>query len=91
MYNHLQRLLNRKDGINDRLNYLSKDTFDGVKYCYNKSLCVHLLQILIFLPLKILPIPFNPGLYMLKSGVVVKWPEDMLGCLVMGGICYATE
>ncbi len=38
-----------------------------------------------------LPIPFNPGSYTLKSGVFVKWPEDMLGCLVMGEICYATE
>ncbi len=38
-----------------------------------------------------LPIPFNPGYYILKSGVIVKWSEDMLGCLVMGEICYATE
>ncbi len=38
-----------------------------------------------------LPIPLNPGSNMLKNGVVVKWPEDMLGCLVMGEICYATE
>ncbi len=40
---------------------------------------------------QMLPIPFNPGYYMLKSGVGVKWPEDMLGCLIMGEICYATE
>ncbi len=40
---------------------------------------------------QMLPIPFNPGYYMLKSGVVVKWPEDMLGCLVMGEICYVIE
>ncbi len=38
-----------------------------------------------------LSIPFNPGYYMLRSGVGVKWPEDMLGYLIMGEICYATE
>ncbi len=38
-----------------------------------------------------LPNSFNPGYNMLKNGVVVKWPEDMLGCLVMGEICYAAE
>ncbi len=38
-----------------------------------------------------LPISLNPGYYMLKSGVVVKWPEDMLGCMVMGEICYVTK
>ncbi len=26
-----------------------------------------------------LPIPFNPGYYMLKSGVVVQWPKVVLG------------
>ncbi len=38
-----------------------------------------------------LPIPFNPGYYMLKSGVVVQWPKVVLGCLVMGEICYVTK
>ncbi len=36
-----------------------------------------------------LAFPINPGSYRLESGVVVKWPEDMLGCLVKGEICYA--
>ncbi len=38
-----------------------------------------------------LPISLNLGFSMLKSGVVAKRPEDMLGCLVMGEICNATE
>ncbi len=38
-----------------------------------------------------LPNYFNPGYYMLRSGVVVKWPEDMLGCLVTGEVCSVIE
>ncbi len=37
-----------------------------------------------------LPISLSPGVYMLKKGVVVKWPENMLGWLDMGEICYVT-
>ncbi len=89
MNNHLQRLFNRKDGVGDRLNYLSKDTFDGVKYCFNKmDMCTFTSIIDISTSQKL---SINPGSYMLKSGVVVKWPEDMFGCLVKGEISYATE
>ncbi len=38
-----------------------------------------------------LPISLNLVPYMLKSGAVVKWREDMLGYPIMGEICYVTE
>ncbi len=63
---------------------------DGVKYCYNKSLFVNLHQILIFLPLKSCLFLSILGI-VLKRVVVVKWPEDMLGCLVTGEVCSVIE
>ncbi len=91
MYNHLRGLFNYKDGVDNRPNYLSKNTLDDVKYCFNKMDICKFTSNMDISTFQMLPISLNLGSYMLKSGVVVKWPEDMLGYPIMGEICYVTE
>ncbi len=38
-----------------------------------------------------LSISLSPGCYMLKNGVVVKWPENRLGWLDIGEICHVSR